>query len=151
MAFSATSASRLHSTIRECTYAVLPCDCLDRSAPAEHSIIDTHRGCQGSVANEAGVIYQSNANTSRPSCKGKDHDCGRNRMAVKQSFDQGKSWQPLVDVWAGPSAYSQLVALGNKELGLLFEAGPVGGNPYDSIVWTTISTNKPMLSPAPAV
>ena len=24
-------------------------------------------GCQGSVVNEAGVIYQSNANTSRPS------------------------------------------------------------------------------------
>ena len=76
-------------------------------------------GCQGSVVNEAGVIYQSNANTSRPSCKGKDTDCGRNRMAIKKSVDQGQSWLPLVDVWPGPSAYSQLVALGDKRLGLL--------------------------------
>ena len=96
-------------------------------------------GCQGSVVNQAGVLYQSNANTSRPSCKGKDRDCGRNRMAIKQSTDGG-SWQPVADVWDGAAAYSQLVALGNHQLGLLFEAGAAGGSPYDSIVWTTIST-----------
>eukprot|EP01047_Picozoa_sp_COSAG01_P018720 COSAG01_NODE_1020_length_12097_cov_3.014919_12_plen_590_part_00 len=96
-------------------------------------------GCQGSVVNEAGVIYQSNANTSRPSCKGKDRDCGRNRMAIKKSVD-GKTWLPLADVWQGPSAYSQLVALGEQRLGLLFEAG--ASNPYDQIVWTSVSTNE---------
>ena len=97
-------------------------------------------GCQGSVVNQAGVRYQSNANTSKPSCKGKDHDCGRKRMAIKRPLDGGRSWDSLVDVWDGAAAYSQLVALGNQQLGLLFEAGAPGGSPYDSIVWTTVST-----------
>ena len=79
------------------------------------------------MVNQAGVLYQSNANTSRPSCKGKDRDCGRNRMAIKQSTDGG-SWQPVADVWDGAAAYSQLVALGNHQLGLLFEAGAPGGS-----------------------
>ena len=70
-------------------------------------------------------------------------------MAIKRSIDQGQRWYSLADVWAGASAYSQLVALGNKQLGLLFEAGSPGGNPYDSIVWTTVRTDMPMPPPRP--
>ncbi len=37
---------------------------------------------------------------------------------------QGKTWPDGVSVWSGPSAYSQLVSLGDDStIGVLFEAG----------------------------
>ena len=37
---------------------------------------------------------------------------------------KGSSWSTGVQVWKGPSAYSQLVSLGTTDtVGLLFEAG----------------------------
>ena len=50
-------------------------------------------------------------------------------------------------MFAGPSAYSSLVALGRAQLGLLFEAGAL--QPYESIVFTNVSTAVPMPPPRP--
>ena len=71
-------------------------------------------GCQGSIINQMGTLYTSNANNTH----------SRSHMAVKISKDQGKTWPGGVSVWAGPSAYSQLVSLGEAaNVGVLFEAG----------------------------
>merc|ERR1712113_398947 len=69
--------------------------------------------CQGSIINQAGTLYMSNANTNS----------SRTHMTVKKSTDQGKTWSAGTLVWSGPSSYSQLVPLGRTTtLGLLFEA-----------------------------
>ena len=57
-------------------------------------------------------------------------------MAIRRSRDQGKTWDQFRGVYDGPSAYSQLVALGNTKLGLLFETGH--RSPYETISFLTI-------------
>jgi sialidase-1 len=61
----------------------------------------------------------------------------RENMTVKVSNDNGRTWRVLRVVHPGPSAYSNLVDLGGNRAGLLYERG--GTNPYESIVWTTVS------------
>jgi sialidase-1 len=76
-------------------------------------------GCQGSIINEGGVLYFSNANT-------RHH---RSNMTVKRSVDRGLTWNSGVLVWDGPSGYSQLVPLGmSTDIGLLFESKKKGNN-----------------------
>jgi hypothetical protein len=89
-------------------------------------------GCQGSIVNAGGTLYASNPNTTR----------GRSHMAVKFSQDLGASWHGLVNVFSGPSGYSQLVPLGGAagELGLLFEAGVKGT--YDTISFVKVQPKK---------
>jgi hypothetical protein len=77
-------------------------------------------GCQGSIVNQAGALFTSNAVGP-----------GRSHVTVKRSNDQGGHWTDGVLVWEGPSAYSQLVPMGTGTtgggdagtLGILFEAG----------------------------
>lgn len=96
--------------------------------------------CQGSVINQAGALYLSNANTS---IRGQ-----RSHMTVKGSADQGVTWSHGVLVWSGPSAYSQLVDLdGVGKLGLLFEAGQAG--PYETISWVTLDAPPAEAAAAP--
>eukprot|EP00322_Chrysochromulina_rotalis_P014844 CAMPEP_0115857174 /NCGR_PEP_ID=MMETSP0287-20121206/15437_1 /TAXON_ID=412157 /ORGANISM="Chrysochromulina rotalis, Strain UIO044" /LENGTH=408 /DNA_ID=CAMNT_0003311381 /DNA_START=17 /DNA_END=1243 /DNA_ORIENTATION=+ len=81
--------------------------------------------CQGSLLAHSGALFLSNDNTTT----------GRTHMTVKRSDDNGTSWDDGLLVWAGPSAYSQLVGWGDK-LGLLFELGVK--STYESIgfrVW----------------
>lgn len=47
----------------------------------------------------------------------------RERMSVRLSRDDGKTWQECREVYAGPSAYSDLVVLGDGRVGLLYELG----------------------------
>lgn len=83
--------------------------------------------CQGSLINQAGALFLSNANTT----------VSRSHMTVKSSTDQGATWSHGVSVWKGPSAYSQLVGLdGSSKLGLLFEAGK--RSPYETISWAVL-------------
>jgi sialidase-1 len=50
---------------------------------------------------------------------------------------QGKSWPDGVPVWSGPSAYSQLVSLGDDStVGVLFEAGSKMA--YETISFATV-------------
>jgi len=84
-------------------------------------------GCQGSITNQRGVLYTSNANTTTD----------RSHMTVKSSSDKGNSWSEGVLVYAGPSGYSQLVPLANTDhLGLLFEAG--AKQTYDTISFVVV-------------
>jgi sialidase-1 len=65
---------------------------------------------------------------------GPAHPVVREVMAVRSSYDEGRSW----DTWQegkvihwGPSAYSDMVRLGVGEVGLVYEAGQA--IPYESI------------------
>lgn len=64
------------------------------------------------------------------------HPVAREAMSVRSSFDEGRTWQTWQQgkiFWWGPSAYSDMVALGGDEAGLLYEAG--ASSPYESIRW----------------
>lgn len=87
--------------------------------------------CQGSLINQAGVLYFSNDNTT----------ASRTRMTVKKSEDQGTTWSQGILVWEGPSGYSQLVDLdGAHKLGLLFEAGKERA--AETIVWVVLDSTS---------
>lgn len=61
----------------------------------------------------------------------------RTRMTVRISRDEGKTWELQSVVYDGPAAYSNLVALPNGNLALLFEAGLK--SPYEGIVFRELS------------
>lgn len=82
--------------------------------------------CQGSIINAGGkALYTSNA---------ADADA-RARMTIKRSADEGATWSDGVLVHKGPSAYSQLVSLGDR-IGCLFEAGKKSA--YETISFVAI-------------
>jgi sialidase-1 len=47
----------------------------------------------------------------------------RERMTVRLSYDEGATWPLSRVVHDGPAAYSSLVVLGDRSIGLLFERG----------------------------
>ncbi len=47
----------------------------------------------------------------------------RERLTVRLSYDEGKSWPVARVIHEGPAAYSSLVVLRNRSIGLLFERG----------------------------
>lgn len=49
----------------------------------------------------------------------------RINLSVRASLDEGQTWPYLLRLYEGPSAYSDLVDLGNGEIGCLFECGNV--------------------------
>lgn len=55
----------------------------------------------------------------------------RVNMTVSVSRDQGNKWDEKIELFKGPSAYSDLVELANKNILVLFEAGI--DNPYEGI------------------
>lgn len=57
----------------------------------------------------------------------------RENLTVKASRD-GRTWNTLGVIHAGPAAYSCLVDLGGKRAGLLWECGEA--SPYERIDWT---------------
>ncbi|HEY8506167.1 MAG TPA: sialidase family protein [Gemmataceae bacterium] len=57
----------------------------------------------------------------------------RERMTVRVSADDGKTWSPGKLLHAGPAAYSCLTVLPNGEVGCLYERGEKG--PYEAIVF----------------
>jgi sialidase-1 len=58
----------------------------------------------------------------------------RERLTVRLSPDDGKTWPVARELHAGPAAYSCLVALPGGSLGCLYEAGEK--NAYERIVFT---------------
>eukprot|EP00948_MAST-09A_sp_MAST-9A-sp1_P000973 g973.t1 len=78
-------------------------------------------GCQGSIINGGNnVLYTSNANSTT----------SRSHMALKTSSDGGVTWSDFVEVYKGPSAYSQLVSIDQSTLGLLFECDTFFGTMF---------------------
>ena len=57
----------------------------------------------------------------------------RERLTIRASMDNGKSWPVSFLVDPGPSAYSDLVYVRHGEIGLLYEKGNNGGISYTSI------------------
>ena len=55
----------------------------------------------------------------------------RDRMTVRLSYDEGKTWPVSRLVYAGPSAYSSLAVLQDGTIGLLYERGTA--NAYEEI------------------
>ncbi|CAM04403.1 neuraminidase [Saccharopolyspora erythraea NRRL 2338] len=63
------------------------------------------------------------------------HPAGREAMSIRSSYDEGGSWESWQDgkiVHWGPSGYSDLTAIDEDTIGLLYERGK--GNPYEEIV-----------------
>lgn len=58
---------------------------------------------------------------------------GRVNMTVRASYDEGRTWATSRVLHAGPSAYSDLALLANKEIACLYEAGEKSA--YESIVF----------------
>ena len=65
----------------------------------------------------------------------------RVNMTLHASGDDGQTWAPVAQVFAGPSAYSSLVDLsppsGAEVVGLLFEQGPVSD--YQAISFARVA------------
>jgi len=60
----------------------------------------------------------------------------RTNMTVRISTDAGKTWKKQALLYDGPSAYSNLVALANKKLACLYEAGVASA--YEGIVYEVV-------------
>jgi sialidase-1 len=63
----------------------------------------------------------------------------RVNMTLSISRNQGKSWDEKISIFAGPSAYSDLVELDNKQLFVFFEAG--NKNAYEGIHYKLLDIN----------
>ena len=62
----------------------------------------------------------------------------RMNMTVKLSYNKGKTWKKQLQVYAGPSAYSNLVIIPDGRLACLYEAGvksPYEGIAFKELVW----------------
>jgi sialidase-1 len=57
----------------------------------------------------------------------------RERLTVRLSYDEGASWPISRVIHEGPAAYSSLVVLPDRSIGLLFERGE--GSPYERITF----------------
>lgn len=71
----------------------------------------------------------------------------RERMTVRLSYDEGASWPASRVVHEGPAAYSSLVVLPDRSIGLLFERGE--RSPYEAMTfarftvqWLTGGTDR---------
>ncbi|MDD4158898.1 MAG: sialidase family protein [Proteiniphilum sp.] len=89
--------------------------------------------CQGSTLNYAikGKISDKLL-FSNPASMDK-----REKMTVRLSEDNGKTWPYSRIIYPGPSAYSDLVNLSDGNIGLLYEYGT--HNPYEKIGYIKIS------------
>jgi sialidase-1 len=60
----------------------------------------------------------------------------REKMSIKLSLDKTKTWPITKLLHNGPSAYSNLIQLNNKEIGCLFEGGYK--SPYEGIAFKKV-------------
>jgi sialidase-1 len=70
---------------------------------------------------------------------GPGHPTERRDLTMLASFDEGKTWKRKTVIHSGPAAYSDLVKLDDKHVGVLFEAG---GKLYDEILFATVRINN---------
>jgi sialidase-1 len=83
--------------------------------------------CQGSILRHTGpdgadkgcILFSNPASTKRE------------KMTVRASYDEGKTWPAFREIFAGPAAYSDLAVLPDKSIGCLFECGAT--NAYETI------------------
>lgn len=82
--------------------------------------------CQASLIAAQGVLYFSNPASVR-----------RERMTVRGSRDEGRTWPGAKVLHEGPAAYSSLSPAGGKDLACLYECGE--NSPYERIVFARFS------------
>lgn len=83
--------------------------------------------CQASIIrHESGLLLFSN-----PAAR------TRTNLTVRSSTDDGRTWNDVVTLHAGPSAYSCLVSLSAAEAGCLYECGETKG--YEKITFARFS------------
>lgn len=63
----------------------------------------------------------------------------RENLTVRLSMDGCQTWPIARTLWAGPAAYSDLVALGDDHAGCLFERGVE--TPYERITWAAFGVD----------
>lgn len=73
---------------------------------------------RGKISNN--ILFSNPASTDK-----------REKMTIKLSENNGKTWPYSYQIYSGPSAYSDLTNLGNGNIGLLYEYGT--NNPYEKI------------------
>ncbi len=83
--------------------------------------------CQASLIAHQGILYFLNPASDK-----------REKMTIRSSMDDGKTWNAGKILFAGPSAYSSLAAMGRNQLGCLYECGDQRA--YDKIVFSRFST-----------
>lgn len=64
----------------------------------------------------------------------------REKMTIRLSYDEGKSWPIAKQLHGGPSAYSCLTALAHDTIGCLYERGDK--SPYEKIVFARMSLEQ---------
>ena len=81
--------------------------------------------CQASIlrlpGEKGGILFSNPASTKRE------------KMTVRLSRDDGKTWPHAKELHPGPAAYSCLTVLPNGEIGCLYERGDK--NPYETITF----------------
>ena len=83
--------------------------------------------CQASFIAAGKLLYFSNPATTDK----------RERLTVRVSKDEGRTWSAGKVLHAGPSAYSSLASIPGTKLGCLYESGTAG--PYEAIVFATFA------------
>ena len=84
--------------------------------------------CQASMISIKRPLKREIIAFSNPNSK-----TNREKMSLKLSLDKTKTWSKTILLHSGPSAYSNLIQLNNKEIGCLFEGG--NKSPYEGIAF----------------
>jgi sialidase-1 len=87
--------------------------------------------CQGSL-----IAYTEKGNRHYLLFSNPASQSSRTNMTVKMSLNNGQTWPKKKVLHSGPSAYSNLTILPNKNIGCLYEAGYA--KPYEGIVFEQI-------------
>ena len=72
-------------------------------------------------------------------------ETGREKMTLKISHDQCKTWLESIVLHEGPSAYSDITIIKKNVLGCLYEAGE--GSPYETITFKRVLLQNPQGNP----
>lgn len=88
--------------------------------------------CNASVIN----WYKNGQPTSTLLFSNPDSKTKRENMTIKQSNDNGKTWNPVYRLEGQKAAYSDLMVFDDGDVGILYERG--SKSPYEEIVFTRI-------------
>lgn len=99
-------------------------------------------GCNASIIRYTSIVdgYKKNR-LLFSNAKSKN---GRMNMAVRISYDEGKTWSEGKTIYEGPSAYSSLTVLENGNIGLFFEQDEHIKNPFVSFSLNWLTNGKDM-------
>ncbi|MBQ6284002.1 MAG: exo-alpha-sialidase [Bacteroidales bacterium] len=65
-----------------------------------------------------------------------EHPAKRVNLTLRMSRDSGQNWESVATLTEGPAAYSDLVIMRNKDVGVLYEAGMK--SPYEAIYFARL-------------